>query len=79
MEVRVCVGVSVSQSVCAWPGAQVKEWMEQQGIDPQALTYSELIERAESGGRWQEALDLFEDSQLVGVAPNVRLCLGFRV
>lgn len=46
-------------------GRQVQEWMEQQGVDPAAITYAELIDKqCERGGRWQDALTLFEEMEV---------------
>ena len=39
--------------------------MEQQGLDPAAITYAELIDKqCERSGRWQDALTLFEEMEV---------------
>ena len=44
---------------------RLKEWMAEQGFDPAAVTFSQLISQCDrTGGSWEEAMLLFDDMEV---------------
>jgi len=49
---------------------RVNEWMADKAMDPSAVTYGYLISRCERDGLWRDAVQLFEDMEVVRVKPD---------
>jgi pentatricopeptide repeat protein len=45
--------------------------MQQQGIRCNLVTYNNFIDACSKSGQWQKALELLEEMQQEGVAPDV--------
>ena len=45
--------------------------MKNSGIEPDVISYSAAISACEKGGRWEQALEVFDEMRSRGVEPNV--------
>ena len=45
--------------------------MQDQGLEPNVITYSAAISTCEKGSQWQQALELLAEMQAQGLEPDV--------